>query len=95
MNQDDENERLLAEIERLRELLRFAIIDAKIAAQLRLSIQRNGKMAAALQATLTYLDENGSDTTMLYQQVKDALDGCDDAELRQYMPTVPKRGQAQ
>ena len=24
-----------------------------------------------------------------------ALDGCDDAELRQYMPTVPKQGQAQ
>jgi hypothetical protein len=48
-------------------------------------------MAAALRATLTYL-ENGSDTTMLYQQVKD---GCDDAELRQYMPTVPKQGQAQ
>jgi hypothetical protein len=49
-------------------------------------------MAAALRATLTYL-ENGSDTTMLYQQVKDAPDGCDDAELRQYMPTVPKQGQ--
>jgi len=31
MNQDDENERLLAEIERLRDLLRSAIIDAKIA----------------------------------------------------------------
>jgi hypothetical protein len=29
------------------------------------------------------------------QRSRAPLDGCDDAELRQYMPTVPKQEQAQ